>query len=159
MEIWRDIPSYKGYYMASNMGRIKSLRNNKILAQNYQNGGYLTVSLSVNGRHKVCTVHRLVAMAFIDNPSGYRDVNHKDGRKDNNNISNLEWVSHSDNIKHSYIQLKQRRNDVAVICVETNQMFNSILEASKKAGVSPSAIQHAISGITKKAGGYTWARL
>ena len=126
-EIWKDIPEYKGLYQASNLGNIRSLdreviqlsnggktyfkhtREGRILSQGIQNGGYPVVSISVNAKRKICTVHRLVASAFIDNPNNYRDVNHKDGNKQNNNIENLEWVSHSENIKHSYRVLKQKR--------------------------------------------------
>ena len=65
--------------------------------------GYLVLGLTlINGKRIVKSVHRLLAEAFIENPLQLSDVNHIDGNRLNNNLSNLEWVSHGDNIKHSY---------------------------------------------------------
>jgi hypothetical protein len=158
-EIYRDIPGYEGYYQASNKGNVRSVRTGRILAQTKNNGGYPMVSISVNCKHEMKTVHRLVAQAFIENPLNHRDVNHIDGDKTNNDSDNLEWVEHSDNIRHSYSELKQRRNDVAVKCIETGMIYRSIKEASEKIGISRGAIQHAIDGLTRRAGGYQWTRL
>lgn len=157
-EIYRDIKGYEGFYQISNYGNIKSLRNNKLLIQTNHKGGYKLVSVSVDGMHRELTVHRLVAQAFIPNPNNYRDVNHKDGNKANNHVDNLEWVTHSDNIKHSYNSLNQRRNDVAVVCIETGVKYQSCKVASELTGINKSSINHAINGVARKAGGYTWAR-
>lgn len=157
-ERYLDIPGYEGYYQASNHGNIKSVRNDKILAQSVNNNGYMLVSISVNGKHEMKTVHRLVAKAFISNPKGYRDVNHIDGNKKNNKSENLEWVKHSDNIKHSYHVLKQKRNNVKVRCVDTQREYESIREASIQTGINVSSIGHAINGISQTAGGLKWER-
>lgn len=176
-EIWKDIPEYKGTYQASNLGRIRStnrkitqlanggktqftyIKKGRILAQNTQNGGYFVVSISVNTKRKVCTVHRLVASAFISNPNNCRDVNHKDGNKKNNNVENLEWVEHSENIKHSYRKLKQKRHNKPIRCVETGIVYSSCKEASDKTGINKCSINHVINGICKHAGGFTWERV
>lgn len=175
-EIWKDIPEYKGMYQASNLGRIRSLdrkitqlanggktkftymKKGRILAQGIQNGGYPIVSISVNAKRKICTVHRLVASAFIDNPNNYREVNHKDGNKSNNSIENLEWVKHSDNIKHSYRELKQKRYNRPIKCIETGVVYSSCKEASDKTGINVGSINHAVNGLYTHAGGFTWKR-
>lgn len=157
-EIYRDIPGYEGYYQASNFGHIRSVRNNKVIAEEKSNAGYMLVSLSVNRIHKMVTVHRLVASAFIPNPNNLRDVNHKDGDKTNNNLENLEWVSHSENIKHAYQRLGKKTNGVSVICVETGQRYDSCKDASNQTGINISSINHAINGMAKSAGGFRWIR-
>lgn len=157
-ETWKEIPEYRGYYEASDKGRIKSTRNNKILAQTVQNNGYMMVSLSVGGVHKMRTVHRLIAGAFLENPNNYRDVNHIDGNKTNNNLQNLEWVTHSENIKHAYSVAGHPRRTAAVVCIDTGKEYESIKQAAEITGINKASISHAICGISKTAGGFRWKR-
>lgn len=176
-EIWKDIPEYKGLYQASNLGNIRSLdrqitqlgnggntyftyiKKGRVLAQSTQNGGYSVVSISVNAKRKICTVHRLVASAFLDNPNNYREVNHKDGNKQNNNIDNLEWIQHSENIKHSYRELGQIRHYKPIRCVDTGVIYPSCKEASILTGINKCSINHVINGLNKTAGGMRWERV
>ena len=97
MEEWRVIDGFNNY-MVSSLGRVKSIvayhnRGGKILSQNKRPDGYMEVGLSLNGKSYHKTVHRLVAIAFIENPDGLEMVNHKDENKSNNNVENLEWCS------------------------------------------------------------------
>lgn len=113
-EIWLPIEGYNGLYEVSNMGRVKSLGNDKIrkekiLHQGNMKNGYLYVVLCKEGKMKTCTVHRLVATAFIQNPNGYRCVNHKDEDKTNNRVENLEPCDHKYNSNYGTAQ--QRRVD------------------------------------------------
>lgn len=110
MEIWKSIKGYEGIYEVSNYGRIKSLSritsNNRRLKEKIINGGYYPngyklVCLRKNGINKNHLIHRLVAEAFILNPNNYSVVNHLDGNKKNNHVSNLEWCTQSDNLKHA----------------------------------------------------------
>lgn len=66
------------------------------------NNGYYTVSFSVNGKTKSILAHRALAIAFIPNPQGKHQVNHIDGNKLNNSLSNLEWATGAENIQHAY---------------------------------------------------------
>jgi hypothetical protein len=114
IEIWKDISGYEGFYKVSNMGRVKSLSrivNNNggikviretILKTSSKNNWYHYVKLSINNVGKVYRVHRLVAETFIPNPENKRTVNHIDGNKENNLITNLEWNTHSENLQHAY---------------------------------------------------------
>ena len=79
-----------------------------IKTQEISREGYARVSLFKNGISKKYSVHRLVAIVFINNKENKSDVNHKDGNKLNNNINNLEWVSKSENVKHSINILKNK---------------------------------------------------
>ena len=92
-----------GQYSVSECGQVWSHVSGRWLKQRRQNAGYLFVSLYNDGNRsfKNTLVHRLVAQAFVPNPEMLRCVNHKDGNKDNNAAANLEWVSHSQNMKHA----------------------------------------------------------
>lgn len=98
-ETWKSITGYEGLYEVSNLGRVKSLKfdKEKILKPNKVKG-YLRVELLKNGQRKLLYVHRLVAAAFIPNPKGLPEVNHKDEDKTNNSVTNIEWVSRWDNM-------------------------------------------------------------
>ena len=102
-EEWRVIPDYPNYEV-SNYGEIRRVWKNhtNLKSTTVNRFGYETVHLSKNGENKHCKVHRLVAAAFIDNPDNLPEVNHIDGDKLNNCVSNLEWVSRSQNMKHAY---------------------------------------------------------
>ena len=110
-EIWKDIKGYEGLYQVSNLGRVKrtgkyrnqftSWESNKDLKLKEGTNIYLYVDLSKDNKVKRYLVHRLVMEAFIDNPNGYKEVNHKDGNKKNNKVENLEWCTRNENLKHS----------------------------------------------------------
>ena len=93
-ESWKPVKGFEKYYLISNTGKVWSIRNKRlrVLVPNYKNG-YLTVVLCGENTKKTCTVHRLVAEAFIEKPINYDFVNHKDENKHNNNFSNLEWCT------------------------------------------------------------------
>ena len=103
-EVWKDIEGYEGMYQVSNLGNVKSLsRKNtkgqilseKLLAFGVVANDYLQVQLWKNKHPKMKLVHRLVAEAFIANPSNLPEVNHIDGDKSNNTVVNLEWTTRS----------------------------------------------------------------
>jgi hypothetical protein len=177
-EEWKDIEDYDGLYQVSNTGKVRSLdrkvvqmartgnsffagnRKGKELVQRKQNGGYYVVWLSKNGKVRPKTVHRLVAEAFLPKIEGKNDVNHKNGIKSDNNVSNLEWCTRSENTLHLYHTLKCKPpNAVKVRCVETGEEYSSIKEAADITGIGKGSIQHAISGFSKTAGGFRWERI
>ena len=110
IEIWKEIQDYEGLYEVSNLGRVKNLERlvknkhgyrkvkEKILTATSFN--YACVFLS-NGNVKQHYVHRLVATAFIPNPFNKEMVNHKSGNKLDNRLTNLEWVTRSENTIHA----------------------------------------------------------
>lgn len=106
MEIWKDIEGYNGKYQVSSWGRVRNAERGSILTPYKNKKGYLKVGLCVSGRKspKKYRVNRLVAKAFIENPKGLPQVNHKDGNKENNSVTNLEWITNSDNMKHAKVQ-------------------------------------------------------
>lgn len=133
-EIWKNIPNYEGYQV-SNLGRIKSLKTNIIRKIQINRRGYQHVKLNKNGQYKLLRVHRLVAQAFIPNPHNYEDVDHIDENQQNNNVNNLRWCTHSQNLifcnqHHPHMQQSKRKplvaknNDISIF-------FPSITIASK----------------------------
>jgi hypothetical protein len=114
MEEWRDIAWYEGLYQVSNLGRVKSLPREveckpghtkrlkgKILSQGTNTSGYRYLLLSLFGHRSPFMVHRLVAIAFLQNPDNKPEVNHKDLDKTNNKVSNLEWSTRKENSDHA----------------------------------------------------------
>lgn len=110
-EIWKDITGYEGLYQVSNGGRILSLRTNKIMSSTKDSKGYYKITLSNNAKCKTLRVHRIIADAFINKINGKEFINHIDGDRANNSISNLEWVSKSENALHSYKTLKNKTHN------------------------------------------------
>jgi hypothetical protein len=101
VELWRWVVGYEGYYRVSNWGRVWSERRKQELASNDRGTGYPVVWLRRGGKKETCTVHRLVAVAWIANPLDKPHVNHIDHDKKNARADNLEWVTRSENMRHS----------------------------------------------------------
>lgn len=101
-ELWVDIDGYKGLYKVSNLGRIKSIISDKILKNIKTGNGYLKVSLYSNDRTEQKSIHRLVCENFLEPDIDRKYVNHIDGDKLNNNITNLEWCTSKENNDHRY---------------------------------------------------------
>lgn len=105
-EQWKTIDGTD--YAVSNLGRMASMKRNKwrILNPSKDSGGYVVVGMWHDAKSKRPLVHRLVAAAFLsDAPSPAHEVNHKDGDKTNNCADNLEWVTPSENMRHSFAVL------------------------------------------------------
>lgn len=96
-----SIPEHQGYEITEE-GNVWTNFYQKWLKLTIEKFGYVRVSLQVNGRSKKMSVHRLVAKTFIPNPDNLPQVNHMDGDKQNNHVSNLEWCSGEHNIRHAY---------------------------------------------------------
>lgn len=181
-EEWRDIKGYEGLYQVSSLGNVRKLRfiNNYVnkekifqINQTYGWGGYKKVILYKGGRYKNRYVHRLVAESFIPNPDNKPQVNHKDGVKTNNSVSNLEWCTQSENMLHAYrtglshaaAAGRYGANSTKAIRVdmvdketgETIREFGSLIDAAIFIGAKKSChIVSCCKGRLKSAYGYKW---
>lgn len=111
VEVWRDIKGYEGIYQASPVGVVRSLdrvdcRGNRLKGQLLKNcnnsDGYHSIALCNGGHQKTFAIHKIIARTFIGKSNGL-DVNHIDGNKINNNISNLEYVTRRENCTHGKV--------------------------------------------------------
>lgn len=181
MENWKDIEGYEGLYQVSDCGNVKSLERDvysqcgtitrrtkeKILVPILDRDGYMRVNLHKNGKMKVMSIHRLVAMAFLPNPENKPQVNHIDEVKTNNAVDNLEWCNHEYNINYgtrTERSIQNRRSyklgnaprAKPVFCVELNKKFDCAKSVEKELGVDGSAITKACKGKIKTTGGFHW---
>lgn len=105
--IWRTVV-YNGetynQFEVSNDGQLRNIKTGTIYKQSLGGNGYRQVCVSLGSRRKkkVFKIHKAVAETFIPNPENKPEVNHKNGDKNKNDVSNLEWATSSENIQHAY---------------------------------------------------------
>lgn len=172
-EQWKPVEGADDRYEVSNTGKIRSL--------NYKNSGetrelkpapdpkgYLKTMILMGGKYKTVKIHRIVAKAFIPNPEGKPQVNHKDGNKENNCVDNLEWATNIANAHHaiknglfknSYKATeaanKKRERPITAIDESGREFeFSSINEASRQLNVGRRHVQSVLKGTRNQAGGY-----
>jgi hypothetical protein len=164
MENWKDINGYEGYYQISNFGKIKSLprvlknriKKETILKPSINNHGYVACGLTINKKYKRFLIHRLVAEAFIENTQDKPFINHINGIKDDNRIENLEWVTHSENVKHAYdIGIKKSKNGKnhyaakIVLNLENGIFYDTLKEAAFYNNINYATLKSALFFKTK----------
>ena len=165
MSDWKQIDNLP--YSVNKNGDVRNDRTGKILKPVIVSGGYLQVRLWVNYKVYNKLVHRLVANAYIDNPFGKETVNHLDGNKQNNNVSNLEWATKSENQKHRYDVLGKRGHNPStqeaneacrkkVRCLDTGYVYNSITEAARKVNGSQPGLSECLIKNRKEYKGMRW---
>lgn len=183
-EVWKDVTGFESKYEVSDLGRVRSLdryskhntsktgfilQKGQMLKPYISKKGYLKVDLGDGfGKRKSVSVHRLVAIAFIDNPMSYDQVNHIDGVKTNNHLDNLEWCNNSENQLHAYAnglnvrsdkagKPKKSVNQIDMCTGEVLNVYESISEASRAMGLKkPSNISMVCKGKRPSAGGFKW---
>ena len=140
MKNLKGIEGFNDYFI-SKEGVVVSRKTgvDRIMKPYMCSNGYMSIRLFNNkGERKHCLIHRLVAIAFVSNENNYPEVNHIDGNKQNNRASNLEWVSRSENLNHSYEYLGQTpvRNYIPCMLYKGDRLvgeFESIREACRHA--------------------------
>ena len=158
-EEWRDVLGFEELYQVSDLGKVRTIKKGEAeMSQQENRNGYLTVHLRNKGVERRAMVHRLVAEAFIPNPDELRDVNHKNGNKADNRVENLEWVSHSDNMTHSFRELGKNVRHIVQIGLDGTfiERWNSIAEAAEATGICRTDIGACCRGERTMAGAFEW---
>lgn len=187
-EVWVDVVGYKGRYMVSSLGRIRGVErmvrigknirkiDSKILNPFVNSGGYSSVCLHNEGSKATVLVHIIVATSFIPNPENKKEVNHKNGIKTDNRVSELEWNTRFENEKHALESgLKQRGVNhpkygkklkerggrslpVSQFSLDGNLIakWNSGSEASRQLKIHRGLIFHCCKGLSRSSGGFIW---
>nr|DAO18695.1 MAG TPA: homing endonuclease [Caudoviricetes sp.] len=163
-EEFKEIIGYEGWYWVSNLGNVKS--KFKQLKPCINKDGYYVVSLCKENRVKTFSIHRLVALHFIDNPDNLPQVNHKDECKTNNCVTNLEWCTQQQN--HDYGTRNERtgrsqmnkQGSKALLQYDLQgnfiKEFPSVSEASRELGKSQANISRCANGFKNQAYGFIW---
>lgn len=193
-EIWRNVVGYEGLYQVSNLGRVRTLAhvtNGKPhrarirkLTRNPKTG-YFLVNLSKDGKSKNLYVHRLVALAFVDNPDNKTTVNHKNEIKTDNRAENLEWMTLRENLRYGTHDERARLHKpdlngenhfnygkrgaeshthkgkvVGVNIIDGSVVeFDTAATASRALGISSGQLCDHLKGKYKSCGGYRWRRI
>lgn len=182
-EIWKPIEEMDSLYEVSNLGRVKRLERysyridgkmnhfmEAFVGQNVHSDGYIFSTLQLDGAKWTTPVHRLVATAFVpnDDPENKREVNHKDGNKQNNCADNLEWVTRQENILHAERmglihhpsgKDHARSKPVDMIDLKTGEViktFESANMAKKELGMASNHISNCCNGTRNSYGGFGW---
>jgi len=158
---WRQVQEHANYEV-NQFGQIRHKKRKQILKSRGNNGGYQYVNFKIDGKNTNFAVHRIVANAFIPNPKGYTEVNHKDYDKTNNCVENLEWVSSTQNKQHAYLKEKNRNSRGKEVEQYTKngiliKRFPTITAAANEIGCCISAISNCCLGRTKSSKGYLWS--
>lgn len=158
---WRTINTNLGYEI-SDEGQVRNKKTGKILKGVPDKDGYLRVHLY--NPIKNFYVHRLVAQAFLDSPKeNQTEIHHKDGNRQNNNVSNLQWVTRQENDSH----VCHKSNQTSYSAVRVQQILNgeiiaefkSMSEAARQTGCNQAHISAVCRGKRKSTGGFQWKKV
>lgn len=141
--MWQQIIDFPEYEV-SDEGKVRRCKNQRELKPSTAGAGYQRVNLRREGQTVQKYIHRLVAEAYLEKPEGAYEVNHKDGDKTNNAVDNLEWVSHQQNVQHSFDQLNRTKSKTGIkVTFLTGEIkiFETVKECADFYRVDPKTIR------------------
>lgn len=172
---WKSVKGFEGQYEVSNTGLVKSLKgkNERIIKPRrkkttHKDGsitfGYEELVLSNGGVKKSKLVHRLVAEAFLENPENKPEINHIDEDKGNNNLDNLEWNTHKENMNHGTRNIRSaNKQSMAVVgideCGNIREIHSSMQSAERISGYGHSSISDCTNGKMNTYKGLEWFKI
>ena len=177
-EQWKPVVGYEGLYEVSSYGRVircarTTFRNNKpvnlrqkILAQTKNEKGYPQVTLVKDSKRTTIKVHRLVALAFVENPENKPEVNHINENKEDNRAINLEWVTRTENMTRGTVQERISKNGLnkgivgvkAIHLTTGEELYFSSLKEAEEEGFSSSLISRSCRNKWSHKG-YRWEKI
>ena len=159
--VWLPVAGYEDRYEVSNLGEVKSIRANKILAGEPTKDGYIRVKLWDGSKYKSRMVHCLVAETFLPIPDNERqyEVDHIDNNVTHNSVDNLQWLTHEQNLKRSFDLGHQNKPKRIVYQYDKSNnliaSYESVNEAFRQTNIRH--ISECATGKRKTAGGYIWS--
>lgn len=160
IEEWKDIKNFEGIYQVSSLGRIKSVPREGTkggIIKQFLDGRYMKVHLYKNGKDKFLYVHRLVAIAFIENKDNKPQINHINGKKTDNRLVNLEWSTSKENLEHAVnTGLRHLKKVAQIKDGKIIKIFNNCRRASIETGIAYPNIWYVLNGKNKTTGGFVW---
>lgn len=165
MSVFETFVKIDGFekYEVSNLGKVRNIKSGRILKPQLTKKGYLKHPLYGHDKQKKLFLHRIIAIAFIDNPGKKPQVNHIDENKLNNDLRNLEWCTVRENAIHgTRVKRIAEKQSIKVIQLDLNDNvlneFESMAQAEQKTGASASHISSCCNGKRKSAGGFKWMK-
>ena len=169
-EIWKPVDGFEWFYEVSDLGNVRSLNyHNWGIAKNLtpvlDKDGYLRVCLSMNGKQYNRTVHRMVALAFLDNPENLPQINHVNEDKSDNRVCNLEWCTCEYNNNYGtrnerVSSSKRNTNCKKILQLDLNgnliREWESLQEIGRQLGYGVAHISRVCRGIKKTGYGFKW---
>lgn len=170
-EIFKDIKNFPNYQV-SNLGRVRNKKKGTIKKPGIDKKGYLKVDLYKNSEKTTRKIHRLVAESFLKPDKSRTDINHKDGDKHNNTISNLEWCTKSENMRHAFanglVDISNRKPSYGMLgkknpnagsprkirVIENKKEYKSIAACARDLGLRDRSIVDCLKGRQKTHRGY-----
>ena len=158
MEVWKPIRNFPSYN-ASNKGRIMNIRTQRIMKTFVNSKGYETVCLRKNNRQYTVRVHKIIAETFLGEHPGM-DIRHKNYKRSDNDVSNLEWCTRSKVISDSYERGDRKPSrQIPVKVLETGKEYNSIRACARDIRCAQTEISRYFSGKRSHVKGYHFDRI
>jgi hypothetical protein len=184
-EEWRDVVGYEGYYQVSNLGRVRSVDRRiidsfgnerfykgKPLKPSLKSTGYYSVALCKDGNKDTAAIHRLVATAFLESDSNHTYIDHIDGDRTNNKLSNLRWCTQKENLKYAaeagsidqsriaragkrYISKHKMGGHLTRVLRSDGKIYPSVREAARDLGVTASSVYKVLNGENSTCKGFS----
>lgn len=148
----KNIPIDNKYSITED-GTVINNKTKRVKKANFDKYGYLHTRLS--DKNKKYFIHRLVAITYIENPDNKETVNHKDGNKLNNHVSNLEWMSIKENLNHAYNNNLIKRTPI--YCTKTKRIWDSLSKAAKDNNINPGHLYNMLHGKGKNTSSLQYA--
>lgn len=178
LETWKTMELYPKYEVSTE-GRVRNAKTHRVYAQWLGKDGYLRMELWLDGKKKLMTVHRVVALCYLANPQNLPEINHKNKIKTDNRPENLEWVTRQQNMDHRNADLavqqmmhengkrlgelhaKLTAKPVASYDLEGNllEIYPSLIAAERGAGINRKYIRACLKGERQSAGGRLWKKV
>lgn len=153
----KDISGFESHYAITDDGQVWSYKSNKFLKPTLTAQGRLRVGLIKDGVRQTYLIHRLVGEAFLPNPLGLPQLNHKDEDPTNNRVSNLEWCDNKYNCNYgTRTQRSANGHKKPIYCVELDRVFASAADAARELNIDNSTLAKVCKGKKNTCGGYHW---